>query len=292
MKTITFLILSALTLAVLSLHVHAVEVQQGQLYTEGVYIESSQLGLGFTIPMRWQGVWPQGSDFFVLSRGDEQASMFLYIEQLSIADLKQVMAQVIPLDASLQLYPSSSLSMVDDLLVADYRVTPPQNDLSAHIDARVGENGLAVAVIVIAKQEVISRVNKTARKFAKALTFKAASVQQVVSDADTWQEYMRGRYIVRYYTGSGYSEEEHIWLCSNGVFYRSNSAGGFGGGASGAYSGQGNGHWKATGSSSAYGQLILQYSAGETANYALSFQDERLYLDNTKWFRTDNQRCH
>jgi hypothetical protein len=111
---------------------------------------------------------------------------------------------------------------------------------------------------------------------------------------------MRGRYIVYYYTGSGYHEEDHIWLCSDGTYYRSNSSGGFGGGASG--------RWQATGTKPEVGILTLTTGPGvfrgdttfgsweentgpSQTSFKLSIQDNKLYLNGSKWFRDNNQRC-
>jgi hypothetical protein len=101
---------------------------------------------------------------------------------------------------------------------------------------------------------------------------------------------MRGRYIAYFFTGSGYHEKSEIWLCSDGSFQRSSDGGGFGGGASGAYAGSGQGRWSASGTQPAKGELRLQFSDG-VSSYTLALEGGDLYLDGSKWLRGDNEYC-
>ena len=105
-----------------------------------------------------------------------------------------------------------------------------------------------------------------------------------------WQSYMRGRYIARFYTGSGYHEKTELWLCSDGRFSRSGEGGGFGGGASGAFQGGGSGRWSASGKQPGAGELRLEHADG-IATYRLTLEGGSLYLDGTKWLRGDNEYC-
>ena len=88
---------------------------------------------------------------------------------------------------------------------------------------------------------------------------------------------------MRYYTDSGYTDEQHLWLCSDGTFARRGAAGGFGGGASGAFQSDSTGRWQATGAG-ANGTLTLQYSDGSVARHELywDYEKNRLHLDGKR----------
>ncbi|WP_020410588.1 hypothetical protein [Hahella ganghwensis] len=288
----------------------SVEIQTNQMYQGGTQVQSSGIGLGVTIPQGWQGALPAGSSFFVMESSALQATILLYAEQMSAAQLQQTMSQSIPLDAGVQLVPSSMPRSEGDLVIADYQV-PARPELKARIVGRTGSNGLSVALITLTPSQNPAAVWSTAKDTAMNLQFFQPK-QSATSNggSGSWQDYMRGRYIARYYSGSGYHEKQELWLCSNGQFHTSGDSGGYGGGASGAYGSQGTGRWRAEGSLPGQGILILQYGpgyqfegstgdsewtesgpGGEQARYALSLYNDKLYLDDTQWLRGTNEYC-
>ncbi|WP_431686447.1 hypothetical protein [Hahella sp. NBU794] len=287
----------------------AVEVQQNQLYEGGTLIESGSLGLSFKVPDGWQGAWPAGSELFVLESQALKANIFVYIDQSGEQALMQQMAQPVPLDASVVLYPKSAPQKRNGRLTADYSIGNMPN-MEGRISAVTGKGSTSVALIAVADQSTAAQVWKVAETVASSVKFSAPKPLAQGGGDGGWSTYMRGRHIVRYYTGSGYHEEEHIWLCSNGEFYRSGNSGGYGGGASGATGSQGSGRWEAQGSMNAQGRLILQYGpgysmqgstpgfdwnesgpGGERVTFTLALANNKLYLDGTQWLRDGNNRC-
>jgi hypothetical protein len=112
---------------------------------------------------------------------------------------------------------------------------------------------------------------------------RTAASSAAKSSSGPWASYMSNRHIARYYNGSGYQEEEHLYLYSNGTFSRSFNSGGYGGGASGASGGSNRGTWSAYGPEN-NGTLVLRSANGQQSSFSLSVSDG-LYLDNTKWTR-------
>jgi hypothetical protein len=296
--------------------VQGVEIQQGQQYAAGTLLESSAAGMALSVPAGWVAGWPQGSGMLLLARSDNQGSIFVYVDEFDTDSARQLMAQPVPLGNGITLTPKSApVTAGDGTLNADYTVSGASADLHGRISTRIGQHGVGAAFIVIATGNAIDSVRNTAASLVGSVRFSQPAVAQAATGGDdgvtgSWQDYMRGRYVVRYYTGSGYTEEEHIWLCSDGSFYRQTSSGGFGGGASGAFAGKGHGSWKARGSTDSVGELILQYGAGsvsetgttfgewteqgaggERVTFSLQFSEGYLYLNDRKWFRDGNQRC-
>jgi len=127
------------------------------------------------------------------------------------------------------------------------------------------------------------------RAFSLGVTEPAT---QTAAGNDEWEPFLRGLYLARYYTRTGYTESTELWLCSNGVFYYNSQGGGFGGGASGAAQSTGGGQWSATGAGKT-GTLLLQWSNGERSSLALEYdyENNRVFVDGDRMLRGNNERC-
>lgn len=290
----------------------AVELTPGGVYPAGTTVQSSGLGLALTIPAGWLGTLPQGVEALILKKQNAQDTILIQAEQIDKPSLVAMMNQPIMLDAGLTLIPIGKAVEEAEVITGQYSVTGQYANSKAQIKSLIGKHGISVALIGIGFSQ--GEPEKSLNQLGKTITFTAPQVAQQANPArstgsgTSWSDYMRGRYIVFYYTGSGYHEEDHIWLCSDGTYYRSNSSGGFGGGASGASGGQANGGWQVTGTMPADGVLTLTTGPGvfrgdttfgsweeatgpSQASFTLSLQDNKLYLNGSKWFRDSNKRC-
>jgi len=268
----------------------AVEVQQGQTYEAGTVVESREAGVSLTIPSGWRGTWPPGSEMFIMAREDGSAAMLLFIDAGNTQGLLEQMSQPIDLDGVL-LSPTAPPVQRDNLWMADYAVAPVNNGLEvAHIATRVGAR-TSVGVIGLGPAGDAT-VAKTTDAVARTLTLRApvAPPTATVSDG-SWAADLRGRHLVRYLTRTGYTEETHLWLCSDGSFQRSGQGGGYGGGASGAYQGSDRGTWTAHGAQRTTGSLVLTSTDGEKVTLAVSMVDDKLHVDGVQWLRDSNDRC-
>ena len=103
--------------------------------------------------------------------------------------------------------------------------------------------------------------------------------------------YLKGRYLVRFYSGNGYSEKHEIWLCTNGQFRSRFDGGGFTQGvASGAFEGGNVGTWAAQGNR-AGGVLSLSASDGAQSRFEVRESSDALLLNGQKWLRGENSLC-
>ncbi len=115
----------------------------------------------------------------------------------------------------------------------------------------------------------------------------SSGVKGLKSDQGKWYKEVVGRQLVYIYVGNGYREKEQICLCSNGTFQSSGQGGSISSLGSAAFSDGGRqGNWAVNGDI-----LTLAFSNGSAAKYKLSFYDGFLYLDNTRYFRTENDMC-
>jgi hypothetical protein len=263
-------------------------------------VEAAELGAAFTVPRGWQGVWPPEAEMFVMrSETDPGLHVLAMAEEASPRELEALMSEQIDLGDGISLAPAGPVSHEADHLVARYQVRGAQSPLSAYARARAGSNGIAIAFLALAPAESLAGLEPVVTSLIEGTTLAApapaaagGSGTQASGSQQTWAEYLRGKYIVRYHTSSGYTDEQHLWLCSDGSFARRGAAGGFGGGASGAAQSDSTGRWQAEGAG-ASGTLVLAYPDGSVARYALSwdYEKSRLFLDGERWLHDDNQRC-
>ncbi len=126
-----------------------------------------------------------------------------------------------------------------------------------------------------------------ARLAATAPPAKQTARPAIQSDQGKWYREVVGRKLLYIYVGNGYRKKEQIWLCSDGSFQSSGYGGSLSSLGSAAFSdGVGRGKWAVNGD-----VLSLVFSNGSVAKYKLSFYDGYLYLDNTRYFRTENDLC-
>jgi hypothetical protein len=289
-----FGLLLALTIASLdSRSAGAVEIEPGRTYSGGTSLTASDVGITTSVPTGWQAGLPAGAEALVMERADQAAYIFILAEETTEAEARSAMSTEIDLGDGIKLHPLAQPTRESpELLTGTYRVSGTPRTAKGVVYTRIGSTGLGVAFFAIdmggddgardAARELASRV-----QFAPPTTVAPANSS---GGTAPWQDYMRGRYIAYFFTGSGYHEKSEIWLCSDGSFQRSSDGGGFGGGASGAYAGSGQGRWSASGTQPAKGELRLQFSDG-VSSYTLALEGGDLYLDGSKWLRGDNEYC-
>jgi len=130
-------------------------------------------------------------------------------------------------------------------------------------------------------------IENVAPAAASASTSVPSEPKGLKSDGGEWYKEVVGRQLLYIYVGNGYRQKEKIWLCSDGTFQSSGYGGSISSLGSAAFSDGGrHGNWAVNGDT-----LTLAFRNGSTAKYKLSFYDGFLYLDNTRYFRVDNDVC-
>lgn len=282
---------SLLLLLILTCPLNAEEVQPGKVYSGGARIESSALGVAFTIPDGWQGGWPPGSSAFVLDNDAGTASIMMVFDQFSQSQIATMMAENIPLDENVYLAPTAMPVHKSDYYQNHYQVMGSVTRLNGFIAAKVLREGLSLATIIMSA-DISDPQQQVVVNLTTGLALSEPQTAPQDTGASSWQAYMKGRYIARFYSGSGYHEKQELWLCSDGSFASSFNSGGFSmDGFSGAVSDGNTGQWQATGNINQPGRLQLTYANGNQTSFQLQLQD-KLYLDGEQWLRGDNERCY
>lgn len=123
------------------------------------------------------------------------------------------------------------------------------------------------------------------------------------SELDEWKQFLSNSkltYMESYYSGSGasglssggYSNKKVYELCAQGYFTYSGSSSmsidASGAYASSASNNKGNGKWNIIIDSNGNPALQLLYYNGDEIVFALTYENEKLYLNNTRYFKTSS----
>ena len=268
------------------------QIQPGRVYTGGEQIGDPQLGLTLTLPAGWRGSLSPDGESFLLESEAGGGYMVVIGDQATEAEARQQLTEPVDLGGGVVLTPNSAVQDVaSGHLTSSYSVSGAQSEFVATVDVRLTQAGLAVAFVLLSPAAAAGGHLEAMREFAFSLGVTEATAQSGAG-GDEWEPFLRGAYLAKYFTATGYTESFELWLCSDGVFYYNGQSGGFGGGASGAAQATDGGRWSASGAGQT-GTLMLEWSNGERSSWALEYDYEqnRTFLDGDRWLRGDNERC-
>lgn len=272
----------------------AAQIEPGRVYVAGERITDPASGLTVTLPEGWRGALAPDGNAFAMESTAGDAYVLLVGEETTEADVRSDLADAIELGDGVVLSPVSPVREIGPgHLSADFSVRGTPSELVGRVDVRVMDTGVGLAFILLAPPTSAERhVAAVGELVASLAVEEPAAASASMDGGDEWEPYLRGRYLVRYFTGSSYNESTELWLCSDGTFHFDDRSGGFGPGASGAYQGRGGGTWSATGAGRT-GSLVLLWSTGTRSTWSLEYdgQGDRLLLEGERWLRGENELC-
>lgn len=261
----------------------------GQPVVAGASASFPEIGLSLTIPEGWTGTLStQTEGLFVLETAASDAQIFVTAEQATLEQIRAELAQPIPLSETVALQPTGTPQATSDGVSASYGAGGQGGSVEAFARARVGGNGFAMLALALARPDDMPAVRSAADALVEGAVFGAP--QQPAAPADpgssSWAADLAGKKITRFYTTTGYTEKETIWLCADGRMARNFHVGGSDAAAEWSFADASDqsGTWTA----SADGSLVLTYADGSTSTYALSYDEEGgLYLDGDRFYREE-----
>ncbi len=197
----------------------AVEIAPGQVYEGGTSLTASNVGVTFAVPSGWRAGLPAGAEALVMERVAGGAMILVMAQAISESELRQEMSQNVDLGGGAFLSPLAPPNRRSDgVLTADYQLIGGQVPGQGAAYTRIGGSGVGVVFFAIdTGSERLARAE--ANRLIDRVEFSAPVVPEatVGEGAAAWSDYMRGRYLARFYTGSGYHEKTELWLCSDGT---------------------------------------------------------------------------
>ncbi len=264
----------------------AEEIQAGAEYIGPKHLSIEKIGVSFDLPAGWKGGLPQGEDTFLIARDGIEGYIFITAEQTTVAQAQAALSQPLPV-APLVMTPKGAPTVSGSHITNDYTVTGGVTPLEGRATAKIGSTGWGVMVLAVSTSTDLPVFTKAAAEIVRSVKIVKPKVPKVVpgTTGGHWGAMLAGKRVVRFFHGSGYSEQQQFLMCPDGRFAYSLEGGGFNlDGASGAFQSKQGGKWSATGTP-AGGTLTLNYNDGRSAVYQLSEQDGKLMLDGQRWLR-------
>ncbi len=269
------------------------QIVPGQVYTGGQLVQDPTSGLAVTVPVGWRGALAPDGSAFLLEPEAGQGLIVIRAEPATEAEARAVLTQPVPLGNGVVITPSGEIEEIGrGHMTTAYTVSGTPGDFVSTVDVRMTDTGLGVGFVLLSPAGAHADQLQDLRALALSLGVTEPTPTPTTGGNDEWEPWLRGAYLARFYSGSGYTESTELWLCSDGSFYMDDQSGGYGGGASGAFQTTNGGRWSATGSG-ATGTLILNWSNGQQSTWDLEFDYEqrRTYVNGNRWLRGENERC-
>ena len=151
-------------------------------------------------------------------------------------------------------------------------------------------NGGGVTIIGLADQKNASDSLYAAAAIAKSIVF--TKPQMPAASSSAWQSVLSGKHLLYMYSGNGYFEEKHIYLCGSGAFLQRTGEGGFSPGDAdgpsfGARGGR-RGTWTVSGNT-----LVLRFQDGSVGQYAITRRQasNEVGLNGNRYFLENQNVC-
>ena len=150
-------------------------------------------------------------------------------------------------------------------------------------------NGGGVTVIGLTDEKNAASSLTAAAGIAGSVVF---AKPQVSASSSVWSSILSGKHLLYLYSGNGYFEEKHIYLCGAGVFLQRTGQGGFSPGdvdgpSFGARGGR-RGTWTINGNN-----LVLRFQDGSVGQYAITRRQasNEIGLNGNRYFVENQSVC-
>ncbi len=253
-------------------------------------------GATFTVPAGWTAAGTEDPSIVALSPNNGVV-VIATTKPATLSSAQRDLGLPMDLGGGITLTPVGTVATLGNMLTGTYFVGGGGPGMQAIVMTRVDPGGTSLSLIAFGMPELLPSVKSSLSQAVNAARFvavtqpAAVAVAAVASTGSGWANYLRGNYLVRLYTGSGYSEKEELWLCSDGSYRYASDMGGYGGGFSAAGASSRSGVWSARNEMSQAGALVLQRADGVVSELRVTGGEDGLYLNGTQWFRGDNELC-
>ena len=263
------------------------EIQSDVEYNGETILKSSPYGVAFLLPADWAGIFRNNSDFFFMKNINYEGYIFIKFDKMTATQAKQTMSKPIVLSDGIIFHPKSQITALESTLVAEYTVSGTQNPLSGLIKTIIGDYGQGVSFFAASPVKDGNKIQSDLNKITASLKLSEPKQNRTSNSkkvGSPWFEHLNGRKLSYFQTAAGYTEEDYIWLCNNGYFYKSTHSDGIGSEANGDLHSKNGGRWSVSGTLQR-GTLLLTYNDGRILSYILTHEGKKLFLDGKLYIR-------
>lgn len=254
--------------------------EPGQVYTGGTRVRIPELWVSFVVPKDMKGGLTE--EAFVMGSDTKPAIVIGVGDRgLSLAQVKAVFSQPLPLDGMTVLQPAGAPTVKGRTVKNRYSVQTANGTLVGLSEAKILKNGAAVGFISLAPDAKaagrrLRRVMKTVRVEKRPPAPKPGQA------SGSWAKRLPGNTLLYMKTANGLSTKTRIELCRNGQFIYYSHDNYMSGGFSSVAQGGNQGTWSLRG-----GTLTLTWANGNVDRRTLRAEGGKTFVDGTRWFVTD-----
>ncbi len=283
-----------------------VELKPNQRYQGGTQVKSSTLGIGFTLPRGWLGLYQEEGGQAVLVLGSdsvEGVGLVIFMKNQTPAQVAAV------LDEAQDLGGNVVLQLVGSVRTQGSRVSARYLN-SLYVGRALALLGSSNHVIYFyaGPQKNEALYAQLLEGLASSTRFQApvAARPQPAPPAPAgaerqWTQFLAGR-MLKYFSsynsgggGGGISEERTLHLCSDGSFaYLDESLTTLnvpGASASSGGSGRALGRWRIESATQNSAVLLLNVDGGGVERLRVEYDGEKTFLNGQRWFRVQSDVC-
>lgn len=257
------------------------------------------LGISFKIPDGWVG--QESGEYFVMGHNSVPGMIIMSMHQNNLEQLKQEARNGIhDPESSISLTLASEIEQPQaNAIAATLKGTVNWQAAKAYVIALENKFGTGISIAVITTADLFEQKHiAVAKQIMNSVKFTKPKTDAIVKEWKDFLSNVRLTYMYSNFSGSytdggvsAYAESnETIDLCSAGYFtHSSNSMVSAGNSGINAYSGNqggGDGNWEITVGVGGVPYLVLNFNNGEVYEYKLTYEDQKLHLNGTRYFRT------
>lgn len=261
------------------------------------------LGVSFQIPNQWLG--QESEDLYMMASNTIPGIILMlpHEEKYTLTDLETLAHQGIQDGYSTNLKLSGDLQKYGKNAVGgEFEGVLDGQNVKAYLIGTLNPYGKGATILATTTvDQYSSKYKEYALAVYNSLKFSEPDTKGLEQE---WHSYLSGTrltYMNSYYdssyssdgiTGGGYSSESTYDLCPEGYFnYNSSNSTTFGSDNSSMYSSsqdKGSGTWSIEIGAGGSVTLVLNYYSGEVFHGELKYEDSKLYMNGTRYFRTNS----
>ena len=191
-------------------------VQPGVQYKGEAKLEFPDYGASMVLPAGWVAVLPKDGNDLLMRSEVFEAYIFATIEEMTVEGAQSAMTEAISVGNGIVFHLKGQVKLKDSVLTADYSVSGSRSPLVGQVTAVVGKSGRGVSFMAASGPQDAPKLRAALGRISGSLSLlrpKSESIDSQAKGASPWAEHLSGHKLSRFFTRSGYTEEEYIWLC-------------------------------------------------------------------------------
>lgn len=268
-------------------------VQPAKTYVGGDIIYAPVSGIQFAIPEQWSGYYiPESEMFYMRSDTSSMVNVLLGVNRdESLEQLRFRWNKGVEMAPDIFIKPATSFVIEGDQISGELYLSNNKNVKGFGLTKCGDFNACAVFLLTAPTAEYLNFKNAL-EGLAEGITLNEPSLDNLEDEFD-WKRELEGKYLLMNESTGTSTRGNHLWLCYDGTFTMELKRKGLAKKQAGKYKGKSKGRFTIVGKG-VRGQLLLQFEDNDLENLTveLSLKGEAIYLNEDRYFRSENTKCN